>query len=62
MEDDKPLTVIFRILITSAGSETRPVKIITNILTPSFPEAALLTMGVSSAHKFLKWLQKKVYY
>jgi len=35
---------------------------VTNILTPSFPEAALLTMGVSSAHKFLKWLGKKEYY
>ena len=30
-----------------------------HVLTPSFPEAALLTMGVSSAHKFLKWLEKK---
>ena len=61
MDDDKLPTVIFNILITYAGSSTRysNIKI---ILTPSFPEAALLTMGVSSAHKFLKWLRRQTYY
>ena len=29
------------------------------ILTPSFPEAALLTIGVSSSHNFRKLLQVK---
>ena len=56
MEDDKPTDSHFQDFNNICWQIT------TNILTPSFPEAALLTMGVSSAHKFLKWLQKKVYY